>query len=167
MPVLSDPPTYTELIDGLKRISGKWLDWLIAPAPGGALSIKQAIEASIYRPIDPVVLTNQNAAIVTTAFPLGTLPGGAYRVSWFLKVVTPDGAGSSATITIGFTRGGSALQANGAALVGDTITSFQTVATGVIEMDSGSPLTYAVAYSSTTPNKMIYEVIFVVEQLSN
>lgn len=167
MPPLSQPPSYTQLVDSLQRITGKWLDWIIAPAAGGTYGLQQAIQATIYRPIDPVVLTGQNAAIVTKPFPLGTLPGGPYRVSWFLKVVTPDGAGSSATVTIGFTRGGSALTASGAVVNGDTVTTFQTATTGVIEMDAGSPLTYAIAYTSTTPNKMNYEVIFVVEQLNN
>lgn len=167
MPLLSPPPTYTQLVDNLQRITGKWLDWIIAPASGGTYGLQGAIQAMVYRPIDPVVLTNQNAAIPATPFALGTLPGGSYRVSWFLKVDTPDGAGSSATVTIGFTRNGAALTAPAAPVTGDTSTTFQSIASGVIQMDAGSPLTYAVAYNSTTPNKMIFEVTFVVEQLSN
>lgn len=161
--VLSDPPVFTDLADKLGRITGKWLSWITDPGSGDALGLAQAIAQAVGQPVNAVQLTSQNAAIATTSFPLGSFPGGLYRLSWYLRVTTADGVASSVTVTFGWTEGGLALTASGSAVTGDTTSTFQTGSAPLILTDAGSPITYATAYSSNTPNKMNYELMLTIE----
>lgn len=167
MPTISDYNFQTPLVDKQGRLTGVATNWLFGPASGDALAPIQALQQSIVRPCGIVTIAAASSGIIpSTAFPLGTLPGGQYRVGWFLQIITPDGAASSATVTIGFTSSGQALTAPGTAVTGDTTSTFQTTTTGPLDVDAGAPITFSVAYTSTTPNKMKYKLILVLEKLS-
>lgn len=169
MPTISDYNFETPFVDKQGRLTTVSTTWLFGPASGDALALVQALQSSIYRPCNPVVVAPAaSGTIPTTSFPLSTLPGGQYRVSWFMQVITPDGGGSTATVTIGFTASGQALSVPGAAMNGDTVLTFQTPTTGVLDVDAGAPITWSVAYNSIgTPNKMKYRLVLVLEKLSS
>lgn len=91
---------------------------------------------------------------------------GTYRVSWYLRKTIPDGAASSATVTIGWVDvDGTVLSFTGPAL---TLDSGAAVQSGTILARTlqNRDITVAVAYSSTTPNKMQYDLEVHVEQVT-
>lgn len=166
--VISDYNFQTPFTDPQGRLSGRATEWLFGPATGAALAIVQALGLAVARAVAPVtVAAAASGTIATTAFPLSTFPGGQYRASWYLQIITPDGAGSSAQVTIGWTSAGQALTASGAAVTGDTVTTFQSLGTGILDVDAGSPITWSVTYSSTTPAKMKYKLVLVLENVGS
>ena len=107
----------------------------------------------------------QTAALATTSV-YTTFASGDYRVSWYLRKTRADGAASSATVTIGCVdQDGQALTYTGAALTVDSVAAWQSE-TKQIRCVASSDLTVAVAYSSTTPGQMRYDLVVKVEQLS-
>lgn len=106
----------------------------------------------------------QTAALVATAA-FTTKAAAAYRITYYLRKTVADGVASSATVTLGWTETGVALTVSGAALVLDTVLAVQT-GSALVWADGATDITYAVAYSSTTPNKMTYRLDVTVEQLA-
>ena len=109
------------------------------------------------------LLTGLHASISTTLL-LTTPSNGLYRVSYYLRKTTADGVASSLTFTWGWLDHGVALTENASALTTDT-TSAQQSGSKVVYADAASSLTYAVTYSSNTPNAMVDEISVSVEQL--
>lgn len=97
-----------------------------------------------------------NAALATVSL-FTTLEDGFYRLSYYLRKVVADGAGSSLTATLGWVDGGLALTEVEAALVLDTALAQQS-GSKTVWADRASDLTLAVAYASTTPGAMQYVV---------
>ena len=168
MPVVSDPPSVgTPIVDRQGLATHHFRDWIVAPGQGDALGLLEAIQQSVYQPVNStVVLTNQNASIATTAFPLGTFPGGRYRLSWYLRITTVDGVSSSVTVAFGFTESGSAQVLTGSAFAIDAVTPPQTGSAPLIVSDAGASITYSTTYASNTPGKMIYNLTLTIEQLA-
>lgn len=96
----------------------------------------------------------QGSAISTTNVPApprknGTgLAEGTYRVSYYLRTVTPGGVSSSFQLTLGWTDGGVAQSMTSAALNGNTTTSV-VQGSAYLHVDTDSAVTYAVTYAST------------------
>ena len=110
-----------------------------------------------------VALAGQTDAIATTtAYTVRS--GGRYRVSWYLRKTIADGVASSLTITLGWVESGVALTESGAVVNTDSVIAQQNGSVTVVA-DASSDLTFAMAYASTTPNKMTYRVDVLVEQL--
>lgn len=109
-----------------------------------------------------VSLIAQNAAIATTPIPLPSLAAGPYRVTWYTEITAADGGGSALQITVTWTHNGKTLSLSGANLTSDSITTVQSNSVTVL-IDAASPLSYSVAYSSTTPGKMQYQLFILPE----
>lgn len=105
--------------------------------------------------------TGQAAAIATTNAVV-TTAAGTYRVSYALAKTIVDGAASSTTVTIGWTENGVAKTHSFAAFTTDTTTAVDS-GTWTLHADGNTPITYAVAYSSTTPGKMHFDLHLPVE----
>jgi hypothetical protein len=104
----------------------------------------------------------RTAALVTTSI-YTTLATGKYRVSWYLRKTRPDGAASSVTVTLGWIDLDSqALTVSGAPLTLDAAAAVQT-GMQIVRCLSASDITVAVAYSSTTPGQMRYDLEMTVE----
>ncbi len=109
--------------------------------------------------------TGQKAAIVTRTL-FTTTTDGYYRVSAYLRKTFADGVASSLTWTTGWTdRDGTALTEAGAALVTDTAIAQQSLSKFFFAK-ANTDITGAVAYASTTPNRMTYNADVVVEQMA-
>lgn len=89
---------------------------------------------------------------------------GLYRLQYYLRVMSPDGVSSSVQLTIGWTESGYGLTLAEPALTSDSI-NLPQVGIVLLPLDAASPLTIQTAYSSNTPNKMLYELLLTVEQM--
>lgn len=105
----------------------------------------------------------QSAAVVTATL-FTVVVSGRYRVTWYLRKRVPDGAGSSAQVTIGWSDHGQALLFTGANLVLDTAAAYQS-STLMLRSDASVDITIAVAYTSTVPGTMSYDIEVIVEYL--
>jgi len=106
----------------------------------------------------------RTTALLTTSV-LTTLTTGKYRVAWYLRKTRPDGAASSATVTIGWVDLDSqALTLAGPALTLDAVAAVQS-GTVIVRCVNASDITVAVAYASSTPAQMRYDLEVTVEYL--
>ena len=96
-----------------------------------------------------VNLTGQAASIGATALPLGSIPAGIYRVSYYVRVTTPDSTSLSLTMTFAFTDRAVSQSQSAAAMTGNTITTLQ-FGTLIVRVDRNTPVTYAVTYTAGT-----------------
>lgn len=111
-----------------------------------------------------LVASAQSAAVVTTSAFL-TKARGRYRVSYYLRKTLADGVASSLTVTVGWTEGGVAQSQTFAALVLDSVLAEQDRVI-TLRVDAQVDITVAIAYASTTPNRMTYVYDVTVEALA-
>lgn len=97
-----------------------------------------------------VELTEQQATISATAVNLPLIPSqtARYRLTYYLRKTQAAPTASSATVTLGWTDGGIACSRTFAALTTNTTASIQSN-TLLVRSDTGTPITYAVAYASS------------------
>lgn len=147
-----DPiPTNATVVDGSGIISQFWFLWLYE------LWTRVKAAAQI---VSTIAQANQSAAILTTAA-LTVVQNGVYRVSYALRVTTPADVSSSLTVTLTWRTGGVTFTKVGAALTGNLTTSEQHD-TVLVRADSGTTITYAVAYTSST-TQVAYAIDVIVE----
>lgn len=111
------------------------------------------------------VLTNQSAAITTTALALPALVSGYYALSYYARITAADGVSSSLTVTLGWTESTIGLSLSGAPMTGNTTATVQA-GNATVLIDGNTALTYATAYSSNTPGQMKYRLTVMVESVS-
>lgn len=128
------------------------------------LSLTQVVQNS-PQVITVLNLTGKSASIGTTAFTLGSLGSGTFQVTWHARVTIPAGTSSSLTVTIGYTDLGIPVTQSGVAMTGNTTTTVQSTSV-VFPNDAAAPITYATTYASNPAAAMVYEIRFVVQQLS-
>lgn len=115
--------------------------------------------------IPPVQLTNQGAAISTTAFPTESLAAGIYRVTVYQRITTAAGVSSSLQTTISWTDGAIACSVSGAALTGNTTATIGSF-TALMHIDGATPISYTTAYASDLPGVMRYRLDLVLELIA-
>lgn len=153
---ISTPPLFTEIVDKNRRITSRWYEWLIDAV---VARVNQGAQL-----LATVSLANQTAAVTVTSFAVGTLSAGLYRLTWYLRIMTPDGVSSSVTVSLGYTDGAVPITLSGVPVTGDTTTTVQSLST-LIHVDQAAPITYRTTYASNTPNKMAYRLDLIVEQI--
>jgi len=128
------------------------------------LSLIARVQQAIFVSSPPTKTINATAAIVTATLHAVKF-AGEYRVGYYFQKIVPDGAASTLQVTIGWLYRGVAQTFVGPLLATDTINAYQG---GSIELmaDANSDITYAIAYSSTTPNKMTYDAAAWVEVIA-
>lgn len=147
MAVVSDAPILTEMVDKSRRITRVWLDYFVGPAPGSAFALAQGIQAAVTLPVAPTRLTGQVATIPSTPFPLGTNPGGLFRLSFYARITTPGSVSSSLTVSFSWTDGAVACSVSSAAMTGNTTGSTLSGST-LIQSDASSPIDFSALYAS-------------------
>lgn len=90
------------------------------------------------------------------------LTQAAYRVSWYLRKTRADGAASTLQMTISYLDKGRALTEIGPVLNVDTDTAHQSGSV-LLNCDGDSDINRSVAYTSTTPGQMQFDLRTVVE----
>jgi hypothetical protein len=138
-------------------VSPDWYRWLFKNVYGAIGSATQQVGTTLN-------LLAQHASISATALSLPVLQNGPYRVTSYMRVTAPDGAGSSFQLQIGWTESGVNLTSQGVAVTGDTTTTQQGLHFPII-VDQSTAITYQVTYSSTTPGKMNYRLSLMVESI--
>lgn len=121
-----------------------------------------AISSTAER-LDIVSLTAQSASIGATAIPVGALPAGLYRVTYYARITTAATTNSSLTVTISFTDTTSPSFA-GSAMTGNTTTTVQSNS-WTFYNDQSAPITYATTYASTGATAMQYSLRIVLESM--
>lgn len=111
-----------------------------------------------------VTLAAQSASISTTDALPDTGASGLFRVSWFLRVTQAATTSSSVAVTVGWTDGSVALTSSGAALTGNTTSTYQTGSL-LVQADAATALTYSTTYSSTGATAMQYGLSLTAERV--
>ncbi|MEK9723024.1 MAG: hypothetical protein VW405_06005 [Rhodospirillaceae bacterium] len=111
-----------------------------------------------------VALEEQNASISATDLPDMILEAGVYRLSYYARITTAAGVSSSLTVTFAWTDGGVAQTYSGAAINGNTTTSYQSGSI-IIRTDAGEDVTYATTYASNAAGAMKYSLDVFIEKV--
>lgn len=125
----------------------------------------QILSATSSR-LTTVALSDEAASIGATSFPTGTLSAGLYRINYYAAIVQAATTSSSLTVTIGFTDQGISKSYSGAAITGNTVSTFQS-GTVMLSSDGAAPITYSTTYASVGAQAMEYNLSFVVEAMSS
>ena len=113
-----------------------------------------------------VALSGQTASIGTTAIATGNLPAGLYQVSWIIHITRAATVNSSIDITIGFTQDSNSLSKAFTAITGNTTSTFGDGILALMNIDGGSPVTYATTYASAGATSMEYSISVTLNQLA-
>jgi hypothetical protein len=120
--------------------------------------------AQTFATAEHVQVASGSAPIGVTPITSRILGAGVYRVSYYFVELQPDNVSSSATVTISWTDRTTPRSLSGAAVTANVITAAQTN-TYLLRIDRATPITYAVAYTSTGgAPKMIFSLDVVLEQ---
>lgn len=85
-----------------------------------------------------------------------------YRLSGVIQIISPDPGGNSVQLVLTYTRKGVTQTETFPAVTG-TLTSTHQGVTFPFRVDGGTPISYEVNYSSTTPNLCVYSLNLVIE----
>lgn len=146
----SSPPPFMDAV--INRVTGRFSD-----AWQAWLSRTPASFHAVPSVLNLVTLEAQSASISATDLPEMVLPAGVYRVSYYTRVTTAAGVSSSLTVTFAWTDGGVAQTYSGAAMNGNTTTTYQSGSI-VIRSDAGAAVTYATTYASNPASAMQYSL---------
>lgn len=111
-----------------------------------------------------VNLSDQDAAVATTAIPTPTLTEGLYRVSFSARITRAATTSSSVGVTLGWTTNSTSCSQVFAPITGNTLAS-QTSDDISVSIDSATTITYALSYSSVGATTMRYGFDVWVEQI--
>lgn len=114
--------------------------------------------------IDSVSLSAQGASIAATDMASVPLAAGIYRVSYYVRITQAATTSSSLTVTLDWTDGGVSPSFSGAAITGNTTTTFQSE-TQLIAIDSVSPVRYSTTYASVGGTPMLYKLEITLEKV--
>lgn len=124
-------PKQNDPLEGL--LSPPWADYLSRMA--------QTVGAAATR-ISSVSLTSQLASVSPTDISGGTLKEGLYRISYHLRITTPDGISSDLTVTLDWTDGGVA-QSEVSKTVSTNTTDTRLHGDFLIHIDASTPVRYS------------------------
>lgn len=146
---------------------GKTSDYLSADWYQTFFAMAQRLNASSQVINNPVTrLVNQEASISPVSLPIGAVPDGVYRLSWYARITRAASTSSSLTVTFQWSDTGVAISGGGAAITGNTTTTVQSgVAT--VNADSDTPISYSTTYASVGGTTMQYSLVLLAEFMGN
>ncbi len=136
-------------------VTQSWLEWL---------TDLNATIVSAPSTMEVVSLTAQVATIGATDIAGSLQTGGIYRLSYYTRITTAGGVSSSLTIGLDWTDAGQAVTFTGAAMVANTVTTYQS-GTQLIVVDSLSPIRYSTTYASVGVPAMAYKLSVILEKI--
>ena len=110
-------------------------------------------------------MTLQEASIGSTSVYSSAIPAGLYRLAYYTRITRAATTSSSLTIAFGWTDGGVSQTFTGAAITGNTTTTYQQ-ATVTFRADGNTPITYSTTYASVGATSMQHSLLIVLEQLN-
>lgn len=154
---LDGPPYRSAVVDLSRILTGDWTRWFQL--------FWARVSAAVQRAGTPIGTdANQSAAVATTTLYTVTQTE-LYRLSWYARITVADGVSSSLQLTVTWREGSHTSTKVFTALTGDTTSTYDG-AVWPFYADSGTLVTYALAYASNTPAKMRYRISLCVEQLT-
>lgn len=156
---ISAPPDYLLERD---QITNAVTDLITVTFRKWLLSVTDRVQAN-PQVVKHVALTLQSAAIGATPLDLGVVAPGAYRLTYYTRIMTPGSINSSVTVTLNWTDGGVVQTFTGAAMTGNLTTTTQT-GTLLVVVDQATTISYSVAYASNAAG-MQYSVTVIAEQI--
>lgn len=155
---IAEPPITTPITATGAFLSQTWADWIVLQL---MLRVQQVAQVKAT----PATLTGQTTSLGVTAFKIGTINAGTYRVNWTARVTTPASSSSSLQVVVSYTRSGVSCTQTSTAL---TSNATNAPGSGFFELnsDGGAPISYSTVYSSTGGVSMIYELDASIEQTS-
>ena len=152
---VSPAPVRDQTLDKAGFYTVPWLRWW-ERMPDTLESIPNVINA--------VSLTDQNTSLSATDFSGIILPDGVYRASYYARITTAAGVSSSLTVALAWTDGGVAMSLTGAAITGNTTSTYQSGSV-VFHADANQIITYATTYASNAASAMKYRLDVSLEKI--
>jgi len=137
-------------LEGL--ITRPWQDWF-----SNLLRVISAVSTSV-RSVSP---SDQSASIGATDLAGGAINAGLYRITYYARITQAATVSSSLTVTFDWPDGGVVPTFSGAAITGNTTTTYQTGT--LMVRASGAPIRYATTYASVGGTPMKYRLDVVLE----
>ena len=109
------------------------------------------------RLVPPIAKVTQNASIASTAIAPNLSAAGLYWLTYYARITKVGAVSSSLTVTLNWTDHGVAQTFSGAAITGNTVTSWQSE-TNLVYIDASTALTYSTTYASNAANEAEYEL---------
>lgn len=147
---------FTPMVDPQNHLITRQWDALMREILAGLVAASTVIGSTI--------LTAQAATITPTAVLTPPLVAGLYRLSYYVRVTQAATTSSSVQVTLGWTDGGVSLTSSGAALTGNTTSTFQQNAV-LAHVDADSAITYAASYASSGATPMMFQLSVLVESV--
>jgi len=144
-----------DLVEG-RKLSTRWYVYFRGQ--------NQLVDQGPTRIGTPIELASQDTSIGVTPITSETLTAGLYRVTYYLRVTTPDGVASSVRVNLAWDDQGVSCTHNFTALTNDTVTL--PASESFLLHLTAPPLTYTTTYSSNTPAKMKYSLTIVLEAVA-
>ena len=149
------PPLGDAVLDAKGRLAETWRRWF-GRMPDTLNSIPNIQKR--------VSLSSQGASISATDLGgAAVLAAGTYRATYYARISTAASVNSSLTVTLAWTDG-VAQTYSGAAIIGNTTTTYQT-GTLMFRADASSAITYATTYASNAAGEMKYTLDIVLERV--
>ena len=152
--ILRDPSEQRKFKSGWV-ITRPWVRWFGVVT--NTVDKAAVLEASVR-------LTAQAVSLGATAFSLGSIPPGIYRVNYNFQITRRGTTSSSLTFTITWTQNGQSMTGSGVAATGNTLTTGQG-GSFIIRSDNGTPINYATTYASAGATAMQYSLDVSVQAL--
>ncbi len=114
--------------------------------------------------VSVVDISGQTASIGATPLPIGSITHGVYRISYYARITTAAGVSSSLTVEFDWPDGGVSVTHTGAAITGNTVTTFQDDVI-TMDVDSSGPIRYNTTYASDAAGAMAYKLVITCEKV--
>ena len=147
-------PLNDTLVDERRYVTSAWVDWMS--------QLNQVVTQGPTS-LQVVNLVDQAASISATDFSGGSVNAGFYRLSYYAQITQAATTNSSLTVTLNWANG-TTLTFSGAAITGNTTTTYQQET--VLVKVSAAPVTYTTTYASTGATPMQYSLGLVFEMVS-
>ena len=148
-------PHYDPVVKPDRFLTEAWERWFD--------QLQIIMEAAAAR-VGSVGLAAQSATIAATDLSDGTLDAGLYRVSYYARITQAATVSSSLTVAFDWTDGGASLSFTGAAITGNTTTTYQSESQ-LIHVDALSPVRYSTTYATVGATAMQYALYFTLEEV--
>lgn len=129
-------------------ITPPWIQWLT--------TLGTQVSNGATR-IQGVTIPSGAGSIAPTDMTGGGASSGLFEIKYYLHVVVPAGVSSSLQITFNWTDRGVAMTATGAAMTGNTTTTYQSGELSLFHADAATPITYSLTYASAGVPAMQYD----------
>ena len=111
-----------------------------------------------------VSLTDQNASIAATDMTDGAFSSGLYELKYYARITQAATTSSSLTVTLDWIDGGVVVSFSGAAITGNTTSTYQSE-TQLVRIDPLSPVRYSTVYASVGATPMKYALYITLTEI--